>query len=161
MKKLFILFFVCAIISNYAIASPFGGYDAGALNSQQMRDLRTHELATRAKNKSAIVTTKTTPLQQQELKQQREQIINADIKSIVFVNNNSISSERLLNVVNDKINKPMTAENIATIRKDIMRYYQNQGFYSAVAMVASQNFKTGELIIEIREGGKNSITIQQ
>lgn len=159
MKKILILFFMCALTSNISFANPFGGYDAGALNSQQMRDLRTHELATRAKQKSAIVTTKSTQLKQQEINQQREQLLNSNIKNIVFVNNKSIPTSNLLNVVENRINKPMNAENIAEIRKDIMRYYQSKGFYSAVAMVASQNFKTGELVIEIREGGKNSITI--
>lgn len=162
MKKLFVLFSLFAITANVSVASQFGGYDAGAINSQYMRDLRTHEAVTRAKSKSAIVTTnKQTPLQQREIQEQRDKIINTDIKSITFINNNSISSKDLLNVVSDKINMPMSAENIAAIRKDVMKYYQSQGFYSAVAMVASQDSQTGDIIIEIKEGGRNSITIQE
>ena len=162
MKKSFILFTLFCLTANISLASAFGGYDAGAVNSQYMRDLRTHEAITRAKNKSAIVTTKkNTPLQQRELQEQRDKIINANIKTITFVNNASIPSQDLLNVVSDKINLPMSAENISDIRKNIMKYYQSNGYYSAVAVVASQDSETGEVVIEIKEGGKNSITIQE
>ena len=162
MKKSFILFTLFCLTANISLASAFGGYDAGAVNSQYMRDLRTHEAITRAKNKSAIVTTKkNTPLQQRELQEQRDKIINANIKTITFVNNASIPSKDLLNVVSDKINLPMSAENISDIRKNIMKYYQSNGYYSAVAVVASQDSETGEVVIEIKEGGKNSITIQE
>lgn len=162
MKKAFILFTLLSLTANISFASAFGGYDAGAVNSQYMRDLRTHEAITRAKNKSAIVTTnKQTPLQQREMQEQRDKIINADIKTITFVNNASIPSSDLLKAVSDKLNMPMSAENIASIRKDIMKYYQDRGFFSAVAIVAAQDSETGEVVIEIKEGGRNSITIQE
>lgn len=154
MKKLFILSLMSFIISNFVCLAGVAYYDAGALNSQSMRDLRTHEMVTRAKNKSAIVTTKMPPKTQ-------EQVTGSDIKSIIFVNNASIPSNVLFELVKDKINKPMTPENISVIRKDIMKYYQEQGFFSAIAMVASQDSQNGELIIEIKEGGRNSITIQE
>ena len=162
MKKAFILLTLFSLSTNISLASAFGGYDAGAVNSQYMRDLRTHEAITRSKNKSAIITTKkNTPLQQREMQEQRDKIINADIKTITFVNNASIPSNELLNVVADKINMPMSAENISSIRKDIMRYYQDKGFFSAIAIVSSQDSETGEVVIEVIEGGKNSITIQE
>ncbi len=162
MKKIFVLFTLFVFTSNISLASAFGGYDAGAVNSQYMRDLRTHEAITRAKNRSAIITTnKKTPQQQQAIQEQTNKIINSNIKSITFVNNNSIPSQDLLNAVSDKINMPMSPENISAIRKNIMKYYQDKGFYSAVAIVAAQDSETGEVVIEIKEGGKNSITIQE
>lgn len=154
MKKVFILYLMFFAIADASFAAGLGAYDAGALNTQYMRDLRTHELATRAKNKSAIVSTKLQP-------QSQEQLTTSEIKSIVFVNNASIPSTELLAVIKDKINTPMTAENISAIRKDIMRYYQEHGFFSAVAMVASQDTQNGELILDIKEGGRNSITMQE
>jgi hemolysin activation/secretion protein len=42
-----------------------------------------------------------------------------------------------------------------------MKYYQEKGYFSAIAVVNSQDFQTGELVIEVREGGRNSITIQE
>lgn len=154
MKKLFVLCLMLFAVSEASFAAGIGSYDAGALNTQYMRDLRTHEIATRAKNKSAIVSTKMPPKTQ-------EQVISSEIKSIVFVNNSSVSSAELFNIIKDKVNKPMTPENISAIRKDIMKYYQNLGFFSAIVMVASQDTQSGELILDIKEGGRNSITIQE
>lgn len=153
MKKAVILFFVFVMASEISFASSFGAYDAGAVNSQYMRDLRVHEAATRAKNNSAIISTKTMPKTQAD-------VTTADIKAVIFVNNSSIPSSELLNVIEDKINKPMTPENVTAIRKDIMKYYQDRGYFSALAMVVSQDTQNGELVIEIKEGGKNSIQIQ-
>ncbi len=154
MKKLLILCLILFAVYEASYAAGIGAYDAGALNTQYMRDLRTHEMATRAKSKSAIVSTKMPP-------QTQEQLTSSEIKSIIFVNNSSISSNELLEIIKDKINKPMTPENISAIRKDIMKYYQEHGFFSAVVMVASQDYQNGELILEIKEGGRNSITIQE
>ncbi|MCD7879877.1 MAG: hypothetical protein LUG16_08095 [Candidatus Gastranaerophilales bacterium] len=154
MKKLLAITFMLLAISDTALASQFGGMDAGSINSQYMNDLRAHEAATRAKNKSAIISTSTKDIEPQNLE-------TSDLKSVIFINNSSIPSSELLNVIQDKINQPMTSENIAAIRKDIMKYYQEHGFFSAVAMVNSQNDKTGEIIIEVKEGGKNSIIIQE
>lgn len=150
MKKVIILLTVLCTLSNICYAS---SYDAGAINSQYMNDLRVHEATVRSKNKSAIVSTKTVPKTQEE-------VTASEIKSVTFVNNNSISSNELEAVVQNKINQPMSTENISAIRKDIMKYYQDRGFFSAVALVVSQDSQTGELVIEVREGGKNSIIIQ-
>ncbi len=155
MKKLFILLFFICSASNICLASAISAYDAGAINSQYMRDLRTHEAAARAKkNNSAIVSTKTAPKTQEE-------ITTSNIKTVTFVNNNEISTSELTSVIENDINKPMTAENISAIRKNIMKYYQDRGFFSAVAMVISQDTQNGELVIDVKEGGKNSITIQE
>ena len=40
---------------NICFASAMGGYDAGSINSQYMRDLRIHEMATRERSKNAII----------------------------------------------------------------------------------------------------------
>jgi len=155
MKKLFILSAVILWVSSNACFAAYGSYDAGTLNREYVRDLRTHEAITRARqNNSSIVKPKTAA---QEVKQ----VVEANIKSIVFINNNSISSSVLQNIVKDKLNKPMSAENIAAIRRDIMKFYQDQGYFSALALVSSQDSQTGELTIEIREGGKNSIQIEE
>ena len=152
MKKLLVgLLMVCAVTNTvYAM-----GYDAGSLSQQYVRDLRTHEAITRARAKTnnAIVSTKTQPKTQ-------EQIVASDIKSIKFVNNVSIPSSQLEYIVKDKIGLPMTNENISAIRKDVMRYYQNQGFFSAIVMMTSQDTANGELVFDVKEGGRNSIQIE-
>lgn len=154
MKKLLILCLMLFALSDISFAAGMGAYDAGALNTQYMRDLRTHDMVTRAKSKSAIVSTKMPPKTQ-------ESLTSSEINSVVFVNNASIPTSELLAVIKDKINAQMTPENISAIRKAIMKYYQDNGFFSAVVMVASQDSQNGELILEIKEGGRNSITIQE
>ncbi len=153
MKKLIITLAVLFVAQTITYASQFGGMDAGALNSQYMKDLRLHEAVSRAKDKNAIITKKAEP--------DTEQTVNADLKSIVFINNKAVSTDKLLSLVGNKINKPMTAENISQIRKDIMKYYQSLGYYSAIATVNSENAAEGELVIQIDEGSLNSITIQE
>ncbi len=152
MKRLLVISIMFCAVSNTAFAM---GYDPGAINQQYVRDLRTHEAITRARTKAnnAIVTTKTQP-------KTEEQIVASDIKSIKFVNNVSIPSSQLEYIVKDKIGLPMTNENISAIRKDVMRYYQNQGFFSAIVMMTSQDTANGELVFDVKEGGRNSIQIE-
>lgn len=157
MKKIIVLFAILVITAEYSIANVgfnYGAMDAGSINQRYTRDMRTHEFQTRAKSKSAIVTTKTQP-------QTQQQVTTSNLKSVIFINNSSIPSKELLAVISSKINKPMSIENISAIRKDIMRYYQSKGYFSAVAIVTAQDFQTGSLTIEIKEGGKNSIIIEE
>ncbi len=157
MKKIIVLFAILVITTEYSIANVgfnYGAMDAGSINQRYTRDMRTHEFQTRAKSKSAIVTTKTQP-------QTQQQVTTSNLKSVIFINNSSIPSKELLAVISSKINKPMSIENISAIRKDIMRYYQSKGYFSAVAIVTAQDFQTGSLTIEIKEGGKNSIIIEE
>lgn len=154
MKK--ILSAVCIIIVS-GIEPAFavmGGMDPGAINSQYMRDMRTFEVKSRAKQKSAIV--KQTAVEKAEA----TPVQTSDIKKIVFVNNRVFTSAQLTSLVKNKINQPMNFENLAAIRKSIMRFYQSNGYYSAVAIIVSQDNVTGELVIQIDEGTKNSIQIE-
>ncbi|MBQ8887541.1 MAG: hypothetical protein IJY61_07575 [Candidatus Gastranaerophilales bacterium] len=160
MKKISILFALLVFTSGFAMANMgfssanLGGMDAGAINQRYTRDLRTHEIQTRAKSRSAIVTTKTQPKTQEE-------VTAADIKFVVFVNNHSIPSSELSTAIAKRLNKPMSPENISAIRRDVMRYYQAKGYFSAVAMVTAQDTQNGSITIEVKEGGKNSIIIQE
>ena len=53
----------------------------------------------------------------------------------------------------------MNPVNVSAIRKENMRYYQKKGLYSVLATVSSENTQTGELVLDIREGGRNSIIV--
>lgn len=154
MKKIFILCCIVGFCANIAQASPFGGYDAGALNSQAVRDLQLHENLTRAKAKNDAI------IKAKNAQEVPKQVVSADIQSITFTGNNVISSAELLRAVSDKINTPMNVENLSAIRKTIARYYQQRGFYSVIVTVAQQDYKTGTVIIDIKEGTRNSITVE-
>lgn len=155
MKKLFCIF--CIIMTagiEPAFAGVYGGMDPGAINSQYMRDMRTFEVKSRAKQKSAIVR------QTAAEKAEAPAVQTSDIKEITFVNNNVFSSSQLLSLVKDKINQPMNFENLAAIRKTIMKFYQANGYYSAVAIIVSQDNTNGKLVIQVDEGTKNSIIVE-
>lgn len=154
MKKNFIILCILIMAGSASYSSALGGYDAGSLNSQYMRDLRTHELATRAKSQSAIIKSTNKPDQPVTVPE------SAKIKSIRFVNNKSIPSEDLMRVVSYRLNQNATDESIAELRKQIIKYYQANGFYSAIAFPNKNNLSAGELIFEIQEGTKNSIVIE-
>ena len=156
MKKLLcVLVLFVATNYNLAIANSFGGMDPGAINTQYMKDLRFHEIKTRAKQKNAIINTTERP--QKEVVEMQEA---GEIQSINFVGNNIFSTQQLQSVVKDKIGTPLSPENISIIRKNLMKFYQSQGYYSAIPIVVSQNNKTGEIVFEIQEGTKNSIIIE-
>lgn len=154
MKKIIVLFSIFTMVANTTYANAIGGLDAGAINRQYTRDMRIHEMSMRAKNKDAIISTKTAPKTQEE-------VTTSNLQTIVFINNASIPTVELNAVVKNRINQPMSNENIAAIRKDIMRYYQANGYFSAVALVTAQDTQNGVLTIEIKEGGKNSIIIEE
>ena len=162
MKKVLFLLCVLTISINTAFAFQMGGFDAGTMNQQYVRDMRTHEFATRAKSKNAIVNTadKTNRATADLDKATQQLPENSNIKSITFINNHSIPTSELERVVSYGINKPATANNIAQIRQTLTKFYQANGFYSALIFPNIQNLSTGELIIEVKEGIKNSITVE-
>ena len=156
MKKVLILS-VLLLVANYniAIANPFGSVDPGAINTQYMKELRLHDMKSRARQKSAIINT--SEKTQNEIVETQEV---GEIQSINFVGNNVFSSQQLQQIVKDKIGTPLSAENVAAIRRSLMKFYQSQGYYSAIPIVVAQNNKTGEIVFEIQEGTKNSIVIE-
>ena len=156
MKKLLCLL-VLLVATNYnlAIANPMGGMDPGLINTQYMKELRFHEMKTRAKQKNAIMNTSERP--QKEIVETQEV---GEIQTINFVGNNAFTSEQLQEIVKDKIGTPLSTENVSTIRRNLMKFYQSQGYYSAIPVVVSQNNKTGEIVFEVQEGTKNSIVIE-
>lgn len=156
MKKILcVLVLLIATNYNLAIANPLGGMDPGVINTQYMKELRFHEMKTRAKQKNAIMNTTERP--QKEIVETQEV---GEIQSINFVGNNAFSSEQLQEVVKDKIGTPLSTENVSIIRRNLMKFYQSQGYYSAIPVVVSQNNKTGEIVFEVQEGTKNSIVIE-
>ena len=156
MKKLFCLLCLATIaLSNAAIASQFGGMSPGAINTQNIRDLRFHEANTRAKQRSAIVQPKTAQMEKPVIPD-----VVSNLNSIKFTNNANFTSAQLQEITKDYIGKPLSVENIAQIRRDLMNFYQKRGFYSAIPIIVSQNGSTGELVIEMQEGSKNSIIFE-
>lgn len=156
MKKVLLVSFIIFMANiNCACAYNLGGMDAGAINRQYVQDMKIHEYKMRSNQKSSAIVQPKTSVQQQVVPD-----VTSEIKTITFVGNKNVPSSELLSLVKKKINQPMNAKNIADIRRDVMRYYQASGYYSAVPIISSQDNTTGSLVIQIEEGTKNSIVIE-
>lgn len=155
MKKIFsVVFFTLFITNQTVFAASLGGMDPGVINTQYMREFKTFEAKSKMQQKNAIINST------KDENPANDAIPIGNLKKIQFVNNNNFSAAQLSSIVEDKINQPMTAENLSEIRKRIMRFYQSEGFFSAVPVIISQDNKTGEIVIEIKEGTKNSIIVE-
>lgn len=154
MKNIFIFIFAVYLSVNTTFAS-IGAFDAGSINQQYTRDMRLHEIQTRAKDRSSII-------QKQKEPQKVNQIIpsSAIIQSISFIGNDNIPSQDLLRIVEANIGETASEQNISNMRKLLVKYYNANQFYSAIIFPDESNISSGELIFQIKEGGKNSITIE-
>jgi hemolysin activation/secretion protein len=154
MKKILVLMTVLTVTIQASYAAGFGAYDAGSINSQYMRDLRTHEMVTRTKNKSAIVQQKT------KAEQVEKPPVTAHIKKITFINNEAIPTSELEGITSGYLGKLASDAMVSKIRKLVSKYYQSNGYFSAIVIPNVNNLTKGELIFEIKEGTKNSIVIE-
>lgn len=155
MKKLLTIAFLLFVSSNSSVSFAF---DAGTINSDLVRDMVIHDAMKRETRKVEIqqkekAATDNTPIKN------ASQAALSDIKYVSFINNSSIPSKELFSVVQNYVNQPMNVQNVSLIRKEIMKYYQKKGFYSALVTINSENTQTGELVLNVVEGGKNSITV--
>ena len=160
MKKILIssLILFAVIPSETAFAS-IEAFDAGAINAYNVDDMIWHDAVTRERKKQEIIKKEKATTEQKKLLEENKAALT-DIKNVTFLNNNSISTQELTNVIKKHINEPMSPNNVSQLRKEIMKYYQQKGFYSVLAVVSSTNNQTGEVVIDIKEGGRNSITVE-
>ena len=154
MKKLFILICTILISTNISFAN-MGTFDAGTLNRDYVRDMRLHEFETRERNNANLI--------QREKQIQRQNLnipASVPIKKITFVGNTVFSSNDLSKIVGSNIGEIATEQNIINMRKLLVKYYNANGYYSTIILPDINNLPSGELIFQIKEGDKNSITIQ-
>lgn len=154
MKKVLILICIMSACTNISFAS-MGAYDAGSLNREYVRDMRMHEMQTRERNKAAIV-------QKENAVEKRlsNVPVSAEIKKISFDGNEALSSEALLKVVESNIGTIANEQRVVNMRNLLLKYYQSNGYYSVIVFPDITKLSSGELLFHIKEGGKNSITVE-
>ena len=150
MKKSFSIIMLFSIIlsASTAFGAAMGGYDAGSINSQYMKDIRTFDL--RKENQKRI----------QQIERPQQIVTTGNLSSVSFVNNRAFSEKTLQGIVQEFIGQPMNPSTIMQMRKKIMKFYQSNGYYSAVAVVENDNMREGTLTFRIQEGTKDSIQIE-
>lgn len=157
MKK--ILFSVSMIFALAGMSYAAMGFDAGSIGQQNVMDMRIHEIETRAKTRSAII-------QKEKREEEQQQKVDVPlgattIQNIRFSGNEAIPAGDLVRVVSSYIGKPATDVNISAVRKLVTKYYQANGYYSVVVIPETSSLTGGVLTFEIKEGAKNSITIDR
>ena len=157
MKKL--IFSIFMIFATAGLSFAAIGYDAGSLNQQYVRDMRIHEIQTRAQNRSAII-------QKEKAEEQQQQKVMVPtsattIQNIRFSGNYAIPAGDLARVSSGYLGKPATEANISAVRKLITKYYQANGYYSVIVVPDASSLTSGTLTFQINEGTKNSITIDR
>ncbi|MBQ4123379.1 hypothetical protein IJD44_06635 [bacterium] len=154
MKRLLVLICTILVSANMSFAG-MGTFDAGTLNREQMRDMRMHEFQTREKSKANLIQ------REKELTQKTSNIpVSAVIKTINFDGNEAISSQALYEVVDSNIGQVATEQNVVTMRNMLLKYYNANGYYSAIVFPDITQLSSGVMIFRIKEGGKNSITVE-
>lgn len=149
-KKLSVIVLFSIILStSTAFGSAMGGYDPGLVNSNYMKDIRTFDL--RKENAKRI--------QQIETPQAQQRIAAGNLASVSFLNNRAFSEKTLQGIVNEYIGQPLTPTLLMDMRKKIMKFYQTNGYYSAVAVVENENMREGTVTFRMQEGTKDSIQI--
>lgn len=154
MKKLFILICVVSVSTNMAFAA-MGAFDAGAINREYMQDMRRHEFQTREKDRASLI--------QKEHETEKKSLNIPDstvLKNISFVGNQAVSSETLFRIVESNIGEKVNEQTVSNMRKMILKYYNSNGYFSAIVFADITKISDGELIFQIKENGINSITIE-
>ena len=157
MKKLIISLFMIFAVAGMSYASM--GFDAGSIGQQNVIDMRLHDIEMRAKNRNAII-------QKEKSEEQQQQKVMVPtsattIQNIRFSGNVGIPAGDLARVSSSYLGKPATDTNISAIRKLISKYYQSNGYYSAVVVPEASSLTSGTLNFQIKEGTRNSITIDR
>ncbi len=159
MKKLLIFLLALFLFPELSYASAMGGYDPGAVNQQYMRDLRVHEFASKNRNKSVIIDSANKNANQNS-NNTSDIPVNVFLKSINFVNNSSVSTQTLNNLVSYALNKPASPADVSRMRKLITKYYQSNGYFSVIVVPDMSALTSGVLTFDINEGSRNSITVE-
>jgi len=148
-KRLSIIMLFSVIFSaSTAFGTAMGGYDAGSINSQYMKDIRTFDL--RKENQKRI----------QQIEKPQQMVTVGNLSSVSFINNRAYSEKTLQGIVQEYIGQPLNPTTLMQMRKKIMKFYQSNGYYSAVAVVESENMREGTVTFRIQEGTKDSIQIE-
>lgn len=149
-RKLSVIVLSSIILSaSAALGAAIGGYDPGLVNSQYMKDIRTFDL--RKENAQRI--------KQIQTPTDFSRISTGNLAKVSFLNNLAFSEKTLQGVVQEFIGQPQNATTLMQMRKKIMKFYQSNGYYSAVAIVEAENPREGSVTFRIQEGTKDSIQI--
>ncbi|MDD3237457.1 MAG: POTRA domain-containing protein [Candidatus Gastranaerophilales bacterium] len=144
MKNLFVLIFALTIATPAFAYINMGSYDAGAINSMYMQDIRN------------FARQKEIPKILQDNKEQQGFVL----ERVNFVNNHAFTFSELEQVFEKKLGTTVTPVDINTMRRELMQFYQKNGYPSVLVNIDSQDPDGGIVTYSINEGNKNSVQIE-
>lgn len=144
MKKSIVLLSCLSLCAQYSIAAQIDFKPPGLINSEYMKEFNLFE---RQKQIPEI------------LKTPNESKIFI-LKQVNFNDNSSFPSFELIKLVEDKVGKPTTPNDLNLIKKSITQFYQDKGYSSAVVSISTAEVDQGIIKISISEGNKNETKIE-
>ncbi|MDD3236739.1 MAG: ShlB/FhaC/HecB family hemolysin secretion/activation protein [Candidatus Gastranaerophilales bacterium] len=139
-------------------SAPMSGFDAGVIDNSNFMQLKETEA------KKHIEATKDPAVVEEEVRKKME-LLNSEqvsfkLNTITIEKNTQISTNELMRLVDFKIGKMVTINDLIMSANDITDYYQSRGYLSTIAYLPPQKVQNGNITIVILEGkyGKVDIT---
>lgn len=141
MKKT-LLFLLVLITSSMICNKSFGNdYNTGLMNSQYMKEFNIFERGTKIPQ---ILT---------EQPKAKSYFIN----TVCFEQNKEIPSEKLKEIISDKLNTKLTSDDLSNMTKSITKFYNDNGYDSTTVNVSDEKATQGTLLFTIYEGPQKQI----
>lgn len=138
MKKIYLLFLLLIIAPQACKASTTGTYDPGLLNSQHMKEFNIFERDTKLP----------------EIFKEQPRPKSYYISTIKFEKNSSIPTVKLVEIIEEKIGAKLSQDDLLKMTQDLTKFYQDNGYKSAIVEVSDKNAEQGTIIFSIYEGPK-------
>lgn len=142
---------------NAQAATPPAGYDPAA---QQMRELQQREQRMQQRQQQEQT------LQEEQKNEQQSAEAEASgpsfiLQSVRFTPSTYLSNEQLRSVVMPHLDKPATFTSLQRLIAEINALYQQNGVYTAVAILPQQKIENGVVFINLVEGKLGKLAIEQ
>lgn len=144
MKRISLLFLILALVSSAFNIAMAEGYGPGLLNSQHMKEFNIFERG--VKIPQILIEKTEKPILKSYL-----------INTVNFERNTVFSSEKLTEIVSDKIGSKLTPDDLSNMKEDITKFYKINGYKCAIVNIADGKAEQGTITFIIYEGPKNRI----
>lgn len=143
MKKIYLSFLIFTLLAPACNASIDGYSDPGLLNSQHMKEFNLFERGLK--------------IPQILVDQEKPTPKSYYINTVSFEKNTVFTSEKLTEIVSDKIGTKLNPDDLLGMEKDITQFYRINGYKSTIVTVSDENAEQGTIKFTIYEGPKNPI----
>lgn len=138
--------------------SGVGNYDAGLIDNTNFLEMRQYE------TKQKYQETKNPQIIEEEARQKMElektQQVRFTLKDVVIEKNTVFSTRDLIKLVDYRIGKQVTINDLIESANEITDYYQSRGYLSTIAYLPPQKVQNGVITIVVLEGKYGKIDVK-